>query len=65
MSDTHEVTLTISRVKEEHVGWTVNALNVLSGIFHLDGTDVGIDLSVERNRDGVERFAEFIELDNA
>ena len=59
-----EVTLTLSRVKEEHVGWTINALNALSRIFVLDGTDVGIDLSVEYDRDGVERLAEYLKVND-
>jgi len=54
----YEITLTVDRVKEEHVAWTLHALNELSMVLK-DGTDVGFVLSVEKDRDGVERFAEF------
>jgi hypothetical protein len=55
----YEITLTVSRVKEEHVSWTVKALEAFSHVLALEGTDIGIDISVEKDRDGVERFAEF------
>lgn len=56
----HEITLTIRRVKDEHVAWTVRAVNVLPDLLSLDGSDVACDISVERDRDGVERVHEYL-----
>lgn len=65
MSDDYEVGLIISGVKEEHVAWTVRALNTLTDFLRLDGTDLRFDLGVERGRDGVERVHEYLNNDRA
>ena len=57
-----EVTLVISRVKEEHVLHTVKMLNECGKLLESDGTDIGIDISVETARDGCERVHEFLAL---
>lgn len=61
----YEVGLIISGVKEEHVAWTVRALNTLTDFLRLDGTDLRFDLGVERNQDGVERVHEYLNNDRA
>lgn len=57
----NEVTLYVRGVKDEHVAWTCRALWVLTSLLKLDGTDLEFDLSVERNRDGIERVHEYVD----
>lgn len=64
VTNSYAVTLEIGRVKEEHIAYTVALMNALSSAFGLDGTDVSVDLSVERNRDGIERVYEYIQTED-
>lgn len=50
--------LEVSRVKEEHIAYTVKVLHAASVILEADGTDLGIFLSVDT--DGFERVHEFL-----
>jgi hypothetical protein len=50
----YELTLTISRVSEEHAAYVAQQLEVLGRLFKLDGSDVETLLSAERDRDGQE-----------
>lgn len=59
-TDGYEITLTLGGVADEHVAWTVRALHHLGQLFKLDGSAIDVRVSVERNRDGVERVYEFL-----
>lgn len=60
MANSWTVSLEVSRLKDEHVLWTTKAMRTISELLQLEGTDIGIDISVEKNRDGVERLYEIL-----
>lgn len=55
--------LEVARVKDEHATYVAQQLALLSRLFALDGSDVSIDLSAERNGDGTERIYELLGLE--
>lgn len=59
----HEITLVVSRVKREHVAHTLRVLDAATDELKLDRTDIGLHFSVEHERDGVERWIDYIDDD--
>lgn len=60
MDGNYEVSMTVRGVKDENVAWMARAMAILSDMFALDGTDINVDISVERNHDGVERVHDYV-----
>lgn len=56
----YELTITVSSIKEEHVAYISMLAVALSDAFKADGAERPIDISLERDRDGVERIYEFV-----
>ena len=59
----YEVTITIGQLKVEHVGAALRRLGAAADSLREEGLDVSITQSVERDRDGVERWHEWIDAD--
>ena len=57
----HEVTFRVDRVKVEHVGRTLRLLYLVERALAAEGLDLGFSCSVERDRDGVERWTDWID----
>lgn len=61
MAGEYEVTISVTRVKAEHVGEALRRLQAAADSLYNEGQDVGITQSVERDHDGVERWHEWID----
>jgi len=59
----YQVTVSIGRLKVEHVGSALRRLQAAANSLDGEGLDVDIVQSVERDRDGVERWHEWIDRD--
>ena len=64
-SMSYEVQVTIGTLKVEHVGEALRRLQAATESLHEDGLDVQISYSVERDRDGVERWHEWVDHDGS
>lgn len=56
----YEIEVNVDRLKVEHVGEALRRLQAAAESLHAEGLDVGIMFSVERDRDGVERWPEWV-----
>lgn len=63
MTDSYEVTVILGTLKIEHVGEALRRLQAAAESIHEEGIDVQITYSVERNRDGVERWHQWVDSD--
>lgn len=61
----YEVTLVVGRLKTEHVGSALRRLQAAAKSLEAEGLDVDITQSVERDRDGVERWPEWVHDDGS
>lgn len=55
------VEVRLDRMKVEHVGEALRRLSAAADTLTSEGLDVGVWFSVERDRDGVERWPEWID----
>lgn len=60
----HEVVITVRAVPDEHVAYATRLALVLSRAFTLEQNGCWIDLSVEKDHDGVERVYEFLTFED-
>lgn len=63
MNGDYEVTLVLSGVKVEHVGEALRRLRAVDFSFVEEGLSIGSSYSVERDRDGVERWHTWVDAD--
>lgn len=61
MTEAYEVTVVVGRLKTEHVGNALRRLQAAAESLRAEGLDVDLTFSVERDRDGVERWHEWID----
>lgn len=61
MTESYEVTVVVDRLKIEHVGEALRRLQAAADSLDNEGLDVGITFSVEKDRDGVERWHEWVD----
>ena len=61
LSGLYEVSFTLSEVKVEHVGEVLRRLQAVDHSFTEEGVEMGSSYSVERDRDGVERWHTWID----
>lgn len=59
----YEVTFTLGQVKVEHVGEVLRRMQAVDHSFNEEGLAVSPTYSVERDRDGVERWHDWIDED--
>lgn len=64
-TDSWEVVVTIATLKVEYVGEALRRLEAASESLHEEGLDVQFSCSVERNRDGVEHWHEWVADDGS
>lgn len=61
----YEVTVVVGRLKTEHVGSALRRLQAAAESLGAEGLDVDVRQSVERDRDGVERWPEWVDSDGS
>lgn len=61
MTESYEVAVVVDRLKIEHVGEALRRLQAAADSLDNEGLDVGITFSVEKDRDGVERWHEWVD----
>lgn len=59
----YTITLTVDRMKVEHVGRALRLLEAAITELEKEGLDIGSMFSVERDKDGVELWPEFVDSD--
>ena len=63
MNGDYEVMLVLSGVKVEHVGEALRRLRAVDYSFVEEGLSINSMYSVERDRDGVERWTDWVDPD--
>lgn len=61
MTHQYEVTLTLGQLSVEHVGEALRRLREVDLSFVREGLSVDASWSVERDRDGIERWSDWID----
>jgi hypothetical protein len=61
--ESYRIEIVVDRLKVEHVGEALRRLQRAAESLALEGLDVGITQSVEKDRDGVERWPEWVAAD--
>jgi hypothetical protein len=61
MNGEHVIEAQVTQVKVEHVGEVLRRLQGVRDSLLNEGLDIGFNFSVERDRDGVERWHEWVD----